>query len=634
MSSQRSGRGIRGPHSALTDYLASQNISAARIRADAEARRQAALANSPNNPATSGPVTRRSRRGTQQQNDGNGENEGGDEEEDQGEDEDKNEDGENGAGQPAPTTARQRRDQKRKQQMEAIAKIKAKKANKKRKRNADSESDEDLALALFNEKAAPLPGQMSNCEICTKRFTVTPYSRSGPNGGLVCSPCGRELAKDDEANRKSKKKKGPAPKGAVGRRAMQKRIMDGTYHVGAKTLTTLCIETLAKNIDLADDLGGLPPPVIDRIARLLSKNRLLDARTLDLFLQSHHEIINVYDAAKLLSDDFIKIFQLLPWLKRLKLRNAIQFTDKVMQYLISRNINLESLYMHGASLISDAMWAEYLEKKGVHLKELQVYYNDRSFGVETAAMTPTWCPNLTRLKICHNQLVDTDAVRRLAASPKLEHLSLQLTESISTEAYSFVIEQLGHQLQTFSIKNTLDVDDCLLDAIHDNCTQLSKLRITGSEFMTDEGFVRLFRHWKNKPLRFIDLQKCRHVDSDKPRENAQKVGLCSQGFEALMEHSGPDLRYLNVHACRHITRETFEKVFAGDKVYPQLRYVEISFCEEVDDFVVGSVFRSCPNLREANVFGCMKVKDVRVPKGKILVGVPNAVGMRIEGVDD
>jgi DNA repair protein RAD7 len=30
----------------------------------------------------------------------------------------------------------------------------------------------------------------------------------------------------------------------------------------------------------------------------------------------------------------------------------------------------------------------------------------------------------------------------------------------------------------------------------------------------------------------------------------------------------------------------------------------------------------------------MKVRDVRVPRGKILVGVPNARGMVIEGDDD
>ncbi|KAI0550806.1 hypothetical protein F4679DRAFT_541484 [Xylaria curta] len=604
-------RSIRGPTGALTHYLATHNISAAQIRADVEARRAAAAASR----ASDTPAAGESQPAAEEQ----------DEQEDENEDEVI-------SATSAAAAARRAREKRRKRD-ETIEKIKKSKAFKKRKRDAEGSDSDDLALALFNAKSAPMPGQMSNCEICSKRFTVTPYSRSGPEGGLVCAPCGKKLTQDENADKKPKKR-GPAPKGSASRRKIQSRILDGTYTVGAKTLTTLCIETLAKNIDLADDLGCLPPPVIDRIARLLSKSRLLDPRTLDLFLQPHHDVIKVYDAAKLKSDDFIKIFQLIPQLKKLKLRNAIQFTDTVMQYLITRNMTLESIYMHGANLISEDVWIDFLTKKGAHLEGLQIYYTDKHFGDKIVGLLPTVCPNLKRLKICHNQELSDHGIECIAKLGDLEHLSLQSMKKTSSNSYIKVIESIGSQLQTFSIKKVSDVDDRLLDALHENCINLSKLRITESEFMTDAGFARLFRDWKNKPLTFLDLEKCRHIDSSKARNNEHKVGLCSQGFEALMEHSGDKLQYLNVHACRHIPRETFEKVFSSDKNYPELRHLEISFCEEVDDLVVGCIFRSCPDLKEVNVFGCMKVKDVRVPRGKILVGVPNAVGMRIEGVDD
>ncbi|KAI1827890.1 hypothetical protein F4861DRAFT_491583 [Xylaria intraflava] len=618
-------RSIRGPQSALTDFLASQNISASRIRADAQARRDAAAvataaagtpANAvPANNPPSIPSTTRSLRSRRQQHN------------------DSDEDDVISSSQ-ATRAARRARDQKHKKQQETIEKIKKAKSAKKRKRDDDAESDDDLALALFDAEMAPLPGQISNCEICNKRFTVTPYSRTGPNGGLLCKPCGQDLAKDGDENNKHKKKRASAPKGAVGRRKMQSRILDGTYDVGAKPLMALCIETLANNIHLADSLGDLTPAITDRIARLLSKSRLLDSRTLDLFLQHHRHILNVYDAAKLNSDDFVKIFQLMPQLKILKVRNAIQFTDSVMQYLTTRNIALESIYIHGANLLTHDTWEEFLTQKGLHLKGLQVYYTDRHFDDTIVELLPSKCPDLRRLKICHNQQISDDGIECIAKINKLEHLSLQCVTKTSTLPYVSIIQNIGQQLQTFSISKVPDVDDRLLDAIHENCTGLSKLRITDSECMTDAGFVRLFRGWKNKRLSFLDLQKCRYVDASRPRNNEHMIGLCSQGFEALMEHSGAELEHLNLHACRHISREAFEKVFASDKEYKLLRYLEISFCEEVNDFIVGSIFRCCPNLREVNVFGCMKVKDVRVPRGKILVGVPNAVGMRIEGVDD
>ncbi|CAJ2507782.1 Uu.00g089680.m01.CDS01 [Anthostomella pinea] len=620
-SANRPNQGIRGPRSALTDFLSSQNIQAHQIRANANARRAAAAL------AAAANV----------QNNADGDDDA---------DDDENEEDNEAGGSTSTTASRARaREQKKQKQEAAIAKIKesklyikkkqqklAREKKHKRKRGGDSpdlpESDsDDLARALLDEKPGPVPGQMANCEICDKRFTVTPYSRAGPNGGMLCSPCGKKLAKDQNDAKKNKKPK-LAAQGGGGRRKMQSRILDGTYHVGAKPLMNLCIETLAKNIQLADGLGDLPPRVVDLIARKLSKHRLLGPDTLRLFLDPRNDAVSLYDAARLSSQDYVTIFQQVTQLKKLKLRNAIQFKDEVMQYLITRNLNLDSIYLHGANLVSEACWIEYLKAKGEHLKALQIYYMDKHVNDAVVSTLKVSCPSLTRLKLCHNQEVSDDGIKLIANLVKLEHLSLQLIKKTKTDPYVAVVQSLGKQLQTLSLKNIADVDNRLLDAIHENCTSLKKLRVTDSEHMTDAGFARMFKGWKNRALVFLDLQKCRHVDPAKPRENEHMVGLCSEGFRAIMTHSGTNLRYLNIHACRHISAAAFEEVFAEDKVYPQLSKLEISFCEEVTDFIVGSIFRCCPALKELNV------KHVKVPKGRILVGVPNAIGMQIEGVDD
>ncbi|KAH6658312.1 RNI-like protein [Truncatella angustata] len=608
--------GIRGPQSALTDFLASQNISARQIRADADARRQAteaaaAAAQPDDNNVPPSAV----------------ELDGAECVDDEDEDEDEDEIA------PPIRATRKAEDLKRKRETEAIQKIKKSKAFKRRKKDADDESDsDDLANAIFKGKLKPLPGQMENCEICEKRFTVTPYSRAGPNGGLVCAKCGKDLAKDDGAVNNKKKKK-TAGQGAS-RRKVQSRILDGTYSVGAKSMMTLCIEKLVKHIDLASELGDLPTSLIDRIARHLAKRRLLTAQSLDLFLEPQHEVVKVYDGARLSSDDYIRIFQRVTNLKFIKFRNAIQFKDIVMQYLINRNTNLEGISLHGSNLLSEKAWEKYLSAKGEHLKSLQIYYTDLHVGDNLLLLLPSVCPSLERLKIAHNQAVTDKGVEHLAKFETLQHLSLELRTFTTTEPYVEVISGIGNNLRTLSLKAVPDLDDRVLDAIHANCRSLTKLRITESEVMTDPGFARLFKGWANKPLHFIDFRNCRHIDSTNPRENSHQVGLCSDGFRALMEHSGSKLRELNVHACRHISKEAFEDVFAAEKEYPELVKLEVSFCEEITDFIVGSIFRSCPNLRELNVFGCMKVKDVRVPRNKILVGVCTAKGMVIEGTED
>ncbi|KAI0135704.1 RNI-like protein [Daldinia grandis] len=606
-------RNIRGPRSALTDYLASQNISARQIRANNEARLRSAVATATADQAVASTSAAQ--------------------DVETAETAETVEDNEDDAESSVAASTHQATARKRKQAAAAIEKTKNSKASKQRKSRQNALGD-DSDEEILDRSAAPVPGQFENCEQCGKRFTVTAYSRAGPEGGLLCAQCGIKLTKEENAakgaSKKGKQKAIMVPAKRE-RRKMQSLLLDG--QIGVKTLMTLCVETLASNIHLADDLGDLPLPAIDRISRQLSKRRLMSPKTLDLFLQPQIQDIRIYDGGRLGSDDYIRIFQICSNLKTLKLRNAIQFKDSVLEHLMGRHFALNAFYISGANLISDEYWDKYLKAKGQSLQSLCVYFTDRHFGNKTVESLRNYCPSLTRLKICHNQAVTDEGVEHIAQLHSLKHLGLRLVNQTQTTPYVNVVQKIGNQLCTLSIRDVPGVDDRLLDAIHDHCTQLVKLRITNSEVMTNAGFVRLFKDWKNRSLLFVDLELCRHIDAGNPRVNQGMVGFCSGGFRALMKHSGKALRKLNVHGCRHISSEAFEDVFAMGNVYPGLLDLEISFCE-VTDLIVGLIFKSCPNLKRLNVFGCMKVKDVRVPRGKILVGVPNAMGMIIEGTED
>ncbi|KAF8850824.1 DNA repair protein-like protein Rad7 [Acephala macrosclerotiorum] len=600
---QRGARAIRGPQSALTDFLASHNISANQIRQDANARRAAALASV------------------------------------QAAGDDSN--APSPAAEPEPAAPPRRKETKaqeakrKKEEEKAIAKIKASKHFQKRRRqfNSDDEvTDEDeAARAFFQESMAPLPGQMENCEICEKRFSVTAYSRAGPDGGLLCPKCSKDMDKEEGAAKKKRKtQQGRA------RRQLQSNLLDGIYP-GAKDLMTLCIETLAKNVDMAESFGDLPPALVDRLSGILCKKRLMNPSILDLFLRPEYDSITIYDGSKLSSDDYIRIFQIMPKIKHLRLRNAVQFKNEVMDHLLGTTVELESLSLYGANLIDDERWDKYLTEKGSHLKALKVYWTDGHFGNEQLEVLSKTCPDLQRLKVAHNQKVTDPGIAHIANLPNLKYLSLEITnprEQTTSAPYVEVINSIGAGLRTLSLSNISQLDDSVLEAIHKKCKDLSKLRLVDNEVFTDQAFANLFAEWRNLPLVYLDLHKCRHIDAAEPRENPDGVGLGSLGFEALMAHSGQTLKHLNVHSCRHISREAFESVFTAEKTYPELQTIDLSFCQQVNDFIAGSIFRSCPNLKTLKVFGNFGVRDVRVPKGKILIGVPNALGMQIEGTED
>lgn len=192
--------------------------------------------------------------------------------------------------------AAERSRKRKRNQDEAIAKIKKgkeakKKAAKKKKKGSDEDSDFEDMMDMY-KKAKPLPGQLENCELCSKRFTVTPYSKAGPDGGLLCTPCGKEMVKEVKAQEKANK-----PVVRKGRRKIESNRLDGMIQGGPKTLQQLCIEKLAKHSEDIDELGEMPENIMNRISEIFSKKRAMNSTTMKLFLQPDMESVAIHEAA-------------------------------------------------------------------------------------------------------------------------------------------------------------------------------------------------------------------------------------------------------------------------------------------------------------------------------------------------
>ena len=137
---------------------------------------------------------------------------------------------------PVGESAEDRKKRKRKEAV-ALAKIKQSKEfarRKSRRTGGPSDSDDEIAREMMHERSQPLPGQLENCETCGKRFTVTPYSKAGPQGGLLCAKCSKALT-DDE-----KKPKANRRGARSGRRQNQSNLLDGLTQQGALSLAEMC----------------------------------------------------------------------------------------------------------------------------------------------------------------------------------------------------------------------------------------------------------------------------------------------------------------------------------------------------------------------------------------------------------
>lgn len=317
-----------------------------------------------------------------------------------------------------------------------------------------------------------------------------------------------------------------------------------------------------------------------------------------------------------------------PGVKTLIMEHAGQFKDEVLEFVTENPaVNIVHFRVGALNLIHDDVWRKFFTAKGKTLESIKLSWMDNYFDDETFDHLVRHCPRLSRLKLKRMWNLGGKAIEAMADIKELKHLTFERANQGISQIYSDswvkFLQSKGKHLQTFAIDRFNYLDDDLLDAIHDNCRHLSKLRISSNANYTDEAFVRLFTDWANPALRYLNFSTCRDVDANIPVENPQGRGLCSEGFTALMGHSGSRLETLYVTSCRHINHAAFFSAFDGTKEYPHLQLIDVSFCDAVNDVILNGIFKSCPNLKEVLVFGCFKVNDPVVPRGVLVTGRVN-----------
>ncbi|KAK5100759.1 UV-damaged DNA-binding protein rad7 [Exophiala xenobiotica] len=526
--------------------------------------------------------------------------------------------------------AAERKKRKRKEE-KAIAKIKASKDFKKRKfehqrDNSDDEADSDtLARDMLKKpKAPPKPGQFANCELCEKRFTVTAYTLAGQDGGLLCTKCGKEFKDEKKKADNAAKKKKPAPRAR--KRQQESDRMMGDVRPGAKSLIEHCVKKVADVVKDIEEFGDLPQNLLDRLSQILSKKRVLNPRTLQLFLQPGIDRIAVYDCARLETEDFHKIFAYMPDVERVNLRMAGQLKNDALQYMIEKNAKITHLQLGATNLISDEVWCELLLKRGAQLESLKFSELNDAMKDATIQVMAETCTNLKRLKLRKCPHTTEASINAISSITSLEHLTLAIAQDCSPDILVNLITNLGPRLRTLCLEDYYYADDTVIEAIKNNCVNLKKLRLTGSSSFTDAMFASLFdNNWGNPDIPFIDLCNNRDIDnldSEGPEEDP--VGFGSAALKALMQHSGAKLARLDIHSNRHIGHDALMEVFDGQKQYPDLRVIDLSFVSHVDDYIMTGIFKSCPKLEKLTAFACFSAREVIIPQGIAVIGLANA----------
>ncbi|KAJ6629505.1 hypothetical protein B0H10DRAFT_2428441 [Mycena sp. CBHHK59/15] len=472
----------------------------------------------------------------------------------------------------------------------AEAKLKAK-AKKKKVEDADYEDeDEDtytaLSRAAWSNSKTPKPtvGSFADCATCKKQFTVTKYTMAASAGtGFLCHPCAKASGTDPfKKPAAPRKRKTPA----------DKRTIVNFEERSFPTLVSICIDVIARHIDDVEEFGDIGAINMEAVSKALSKSRSLTSENAPLFYGAENKKLVFYDATNLSPDAFTTLGHLNPNLTSLRLDFCGPLNDTVMSSWTNSFPNLTSLELLGPFLVREPAWIAFFQSHP-NMEAFLITQSPR-FSLECLdALITSSKATLCRLGLREVGKLSDAFLGPIAEFSELTYLDIaEPSESCTDDAVVALLGAVGATLTHLDLSGHIALtDDVLAHGIDPHVRVLSTLALTHLPELTDAGVAAFFGAFAgNGGLARLDLSR----DPE----------LGTAALDAVLSHSGATLVELNINGWKG----TEEAALNGLAAARLLQKLDVGWCRCVDDFVVKRVLEGCRALTELKVWGCNRVE--------------------------
>jgi DNA repair protein RAD7 len=186
---------------------------------------------------------------------------------------------------------------------------------------------------------------------------------------------------------------------------------------------------------------------------------------------------------------------------------------------------------------------------------------------------------------------------------KLEVLSLADLPSVKGRFLKEFVTARGQTLKQLILTNSRKLSDSSIKVISENCPNLSVLDLANVCKLTDSSLGYL----ANGCQALEKLIFCRNPFSD-------------EAVAAFVETAGGSLKELSLNNVKKVGHNT---ALALAKHSDKLQILDISWCREMSNDLLGYIVDNSSSLKVLKVFGCSQVTDVFVkghsnPNVKIL----------------
>lgn len=454
---------------------------------------------------------------------------------------------------------------------------------------------------------------------------------------LLCQACSRDHVHKEKSSSRTLEAHSEATRTSkLYRRKVAAALLDRREYSDVPSLQETCIQVIVENIEDVEALGELSFRNRDRIARILSRNRILNTTTVKLFLDPSVKDLELWDCSQINSDTLNLIPAYCPYLENLTLSMCGQVRSEFLNKCATQLTSLKEVHLDGAFLVSAGAWADFFSTIGERLEKIDIR-NTHRFTAESLAILIECCPNLTHLTLHRlSGLSDPAGYLLISGLPNLVHLDLSHppqdvvmakdAELITDETIITILNSVGSQLQTLVLDGCSELTDRFVtDGLRPCCSplRLKRLSLANIDQLTDEVMADLFHTWSETLSRLnsdpimtsLSLERC--------------IGLTDGAVGAMFEFSRPSIVTLNISALPDVTEQPFREAFVAktddehknSQQFPQLESVNVSFVQSLTNSLVESMAEAAPRLEFLEIFGVSNVdKKCAVRPGVKLIG--------------
>ena len=230
------------------------------------------------------------------------------------------------------------------------------------------------------------------------------------------------------------------------------------------------------------------------------------------------------------------------------------------------------------------------------------------------------CTKLEELKLSELGKLKDSWIEYISKLTLLRSLSLSRSaESLTDEPVVELLGKIGARLEHLDLSGNDELTDVLLlDGIGKNCTSLQSLALSGVTQLTDGGVAAFFKQWKQDEgisYGIGNTEDCMDIDrpvTNRPLSSIDLSQISELGTDALLAlllHSGPDLLKLSINGWKGTEEKALSAIARSA---PKLEELDVGWCRDVDDFVVGKLLGMGQKDEDRRSAGCMNLKVLRL----------------------